>query len=137
VPDISTRNDLEHLLRRFYEQALEDPLLRHVFVDVVHLDLEAHLPRITDFWQRVLFGTGAYDGRPVEVHHRIHERVPLTEAHFARWLELWREAVAADFAGPVADRAVAHATRIASGLLRGLTGSGGVRRLALVACRGG
>lgn len=120
MPDLSTRKDLEHLLRTFYVRALDDPLLRHVFIDVVDLDLEAHLPRITDFWQVVLFNTGTYDGRAMEVHRRIHQRVPLTKAHFTRWLELWREAVTDHYAGPIADQAVVHATRMAAVFLRSL-----------------
>ena len=126
--DITTRADLEHLLRRFYGRALDDPLLGPVFVDVMQMDLEAHLPRITDFWQVVLLRSSSYDGRAMEVHRRIHQLAPLTSAHFARWLELWREAVTDRFAGPVADRAVAHATRMASGFLRDLTGSRPGRR---------
>jgi hemoglobin len=138
MPDISSRDDLERLLRGFYERALADPFLRHVFVDVVGMDLEAHLPRVTDFWQRVLFRTGAYDGRPMEVHQRVHGRVPLTGEHFARWLELWRETVSAQFAGPMADQAVAHANRMASGFLRNLTETAHVpRTLTLVNSGGG
>jgi hemoglobin len=128
MKDITTRADLEHLLRGFYVRALDDPLLRNVFVDVMHMDLEAHLPRITDFWEVVLLRTGSYDGRAMEVHRRIHRLAPLTSAHFARWLELWQETVTACYAGPVAERAVAHATRMASGFLRDLTGSRPVRR---------
>ena len=134
MPDIATRGDLELLLRRFYVSALADPLLRHVFVDVMAMDLEAHLPRITDFWQVVLFRNGSYDGRPMEVHRRIHQRSPLTSAHFTRWLELWQETVEDHYAGPVADQAVAHATRMASGFLRTLTDSRPVQRpLTIVA----
>jgi hemoglobin len=121
VRDLADRDDVEHLLRDFYGRVLQDPLLRHVFVDVVHMDLEAHLPVITDFWQRVLFGLEGYDGSVMAVHRRVHSRVALTEEHFARWLALWREAVDAGFTGPVADTAVAHARRMAAVFLRELT----------------
>ena len=47
MPDLATRDDLEALLRAFYRRAFADPLLGHVFVDVVQMDLEEHLPRIT------------------------------------------------------------------------------------------
>ena len=120
-PDITTRADLDHLLRGFYLRAFDDPLLRHVFVDVVHMDLEAHLPVIADFWQKVLFDEGTYNGRVMAVHRHIHRLSPLTEAHFGRWLQLWREAIDASFSGPVAASAVAHAERMASVFLRNLT----------------
>lgn len=119
--DIAGRDDIELLLRDFYSRALQDPLLRQVFVDVAHMDLEAHLPQITDFWQKVLLDTGTYSGRVMEVHRRIHERIPLTGAHFGRWLVLWRDSVADNHSGPVAEQAVTHAERMTSVFLRNLT----------------
>lgn len=132
VVDLAGRDDLERLLRDFYSRAFEDELLRHVFVDVVHMDLEEHLPKIVDFWQKVLFNTGTYDGRVMEVHRRVHGRVPLTPAHFSRWLELWRASLDAGFAGPVTDQADAHAQRMAAVFLRNLTTPEPARSLSVV-----
>ena len=120
MPDLATRADLELLLRDFYDRAFADPLLGHVFVEVVHMDLEHHLPVITGFWQKVLFNVGTYNGRPMHVHQRIHQLTPLTDAHFTRWLELWRDALDAHFAGPVTEQAAAHATRIAAAFAKNL-----------------
>jgi hemoglobin len=130
--DLATRADVEHLLRTFYTAAFEDPLLRHVFVDVVHMDLDEHLPVITAFWEKVLFNTGTYDGQAMRVHRRIHQRVPLTAAHFDRWLDLWRESLEATFAGPVAERANADARRMAAVFLRNLSKAEPPRSLPVV-----
>lgn len=121
MPDIRGREDLELLLRDFYGRAFADPLLRHVFVDVVHMDLEGHLPLLVAFWDKVLFDVGGYDGRVMAVHREVHRKVPLTGAHFARWLQLWRESLDAHFCGPVAEQADVHARRMASVFLRNLT----------------
>ena len=121
MTDLSTRADLEVLLRDFYQRAFADDLLRHVFVDVVHMDLEEHLPRIAAFWQKVLFDVGGYDGRVMAVHRDVHQRVALTEAHFGRWLELWRASLDAHFVGPVTEQADVHARRMAAVFLRNLT----------------
>lgn len=121
--DITGRGEIELLLRDFYDRAFEDDLLRHVFVDVVHMDLEQHLPVIVDFWEKVLFDTGTYNGQTMDVHRRVHRRVPLTEQHFTRWLQLWRESLDARFSGPVAEQADSHAKRMASVFLRNLTGA--------------
>jgi hemoglobin len=119
--DIGGRDDIERLLREFYGRAFDDPLLRHVFVDVVHMDLEGHLPRIVAFWDKVLFNVGTYDGRVMAVHRQVHHRVALTPAHFTRWLALWRESLDALFSGPVTEQADAHARRMAAVFLRDLT----------------
>ena len=132
MPDLTERDDVERLLRDFYARVLADDLLRHVFVDVVQLDLEAHLPVIIDFWEKVLIDVGSYDGRVMDVHRRVHHCVPLTGKHFSRWLELWRQSLDACFAGPVAEQADAHARRMAAVFLRHLTRGEPERSLPLV-----
>jgi hemoglobin len=136
IHDLAGRDDLEALLRDFYGHALEDPLLRHIFVDVAHMDLEAHLPVICDFWQKVLFNVGTYNGQAMTVHRRINDRAPLTAAHFDRWLALWGEAIDRSFAGPVADAAKAHAKRMAAVFLRQLTEPRGILRSLPLVARG-
>jgi hemoglobin len=113
-PDIATRDDVERLVRAFYGRALTDPQIGFLFTDVAGLDLEAHVPRITDFWETVLLGGGAYRGGAFAPHARLHAKAPLRSGHFARWLVLWRASVTELFAGPVADEAVRHAERVAA-----------------------
>lgn len=132
VRDLACRADLDALLAAFYGRAVVDPRLRPVFVDEMQLDLAVHLPVIAAFWEQVLFRTGSYGGRTMEVHRRIHERIPLTEAHFDRWLELWQSSVDAMFAGPVAEQAKTHATRMASVFQRNLSAEPTPRSLPLV-----
>lgn len=131
--DIAGRADLDALLTAFYGRAMTDPVLRPVFVDEMRLDLDEHLPVIAGFWEFVLFRTGAYSGRTMDVHRRIHQRIPLTAAHFDRWLELWTAAVDETFSGPAAEQAKAHAARMATVFLRNLTAP--PRSLPLVPAR--
>lgn len=131
--DIADRVDLDALLVAFYGRAMVDPVLRPVFVDEMRLDLDEHLPVIGAFWEFVLFRTGTYSGRTMDVHRRIHQRIPLTEAHFARWLELWTTALDETFGGPVAEQAKAHAARMATVFLRNLTAPPGSLPLASAA----
>jgi len=118
--DLRERADVDALLRAFYARVFDDPLLARIFVDVAHMDLEEHLPTIGDFWEKVLFNTAVYNGRAMEVHRRLHRREPLTAAHFARWVQLWDDTVDARHDGPVAERAKAHAARIAVAIQRNL-----------------
>ena len=120
--DLQTRADIDALLREFYRRVFDDELLRHVFVDVAHMNLEQHLPAIGDFWQKVLLNTGVYSGQAMSVHRRLHQREPLTPAHFQRWLDHWIQTVDERHAGPVAAAARSHALRIADALRRNLAG---------------
>lgn len=135
--DIAGRADLDALLTAFYGQALADPVLRPVFVDEMRLDLDEHLPVIAAFWEHVLFRTGAYSGRTMDVHRRIHQRIPLTAVHFDRWLALWQASVDQLFAGPVAEQAKAHAVRMAGVFLRNLAAPPALRSLPLAPARPG
>lgn len=112
-PDIASRDDIVRVLRDFYAAAFADDLLGPVFLDVARMDLEAHLPRLADFWEVALLRSGSYRGNALAPHRTLHEQFPLTAAHFERWTALWAVAVETTFSGPVARRAVVNAERIA------------------------
>ncbi|MGA5064647.1 group III truncated hemoglobin [Streptomyces exfoliatus] len=120
--DIRDRDDLDVLLRRFYGAAFADPLIGPFFTEIAGTDLELHLPRITDFWERALFRTAAYGRDAFAPHAALHSARPLTAAHFGRWVQLWRATVDGLHAGPRAERAKAQGERIALAMLRRLAG---------------
>ncbi|HEY7009700.1 MAG TPA: group III truncated hemoglobin [Jatrophihabitantaceae bacterium] len=120
--DIRDRHDIAALLRDFYGRAFRDELLGPVFVDIAHMDLEAHLPVMCDFWETVLFRAGTYRGNALRPHQRLHARARLTPTHFRRWLALWRTTVDDRHAGPKAELAKLQATRIAEAMSRRITG---------------
>jgi hemoglobin len=111
--DIENRADCERLVRTFYSRALEDPVIGYIFTDVAQLDLEAHVPRITSFWETILLGARSYGGGAFRPHAAVHAKSPLRKGHFERWLELWRTTVDELFAGPRAELAKSHAERVA------------------------
>jgi hemoglobin len=122
VADIDTRDDVECLVRAFYGKALTDPMIGFLFTDVAKLDLEAHVPVITDFWATMLLGEKSYGGGAFAPHVSLHRKAGLKAPHFERWLWLWRGTVDELFAGPVADEAKAHANRVAAAFYRRLAG---------------
>ena len=113
-PDIATRADLELLIRDFYGRAMADPFIGFIFTDVAKLDLEAHVPKITDFWETVLLGARSYSGGAFRPHYALNEKVRLRYGHFARWLALWTLTIHDHFEGPKAEEAKAHAIRVAT-----------------------
>jgi len=113
MADIETRDDCERLVRAFYARAMTDPMIGYLFVDVAKLDLEAHVPRITAFWETILLGARSYGGGAFGPHARVHAQSPMRGGHFARWLELWSSTVDELFAGPRAELAKSHARRVA------------------------
>jgi hemoglobin len=113
VKDIESRDDVERLVRAFYGRALEDPFIGFIFTDVARLDLEAHVPQITSFWETILLGAQSYSGGAFRPHAALHMKARLRAGHFERWLALWRETVDELFAGERAELAKSHALRVA------------------------
>jgi hemoglobin len=111
--DIETRDDCERLVRAFYGRAFEDPIIGFLFTDVAKLDLEAHVPRITSFWETILLGAQSYGGGAFRPHAALHMKAPLRRAHFDQWVNLWSSTVDELFAGERAELAKAHAIRVA------------------------
>ena len=76
---------------RFYADARRDPVIGPVFNRVIAPEAwPHHLDLIADFWSSMLLGTGRYAGRPMPKHMAILE---LSDAHFMRWLALFRRTV--------------------------------------------
>jgi hemoglobin len=113
LTDIDTRADCERLVRAFYERALTDDLIGFLFTDIAKLDLEGHIPQITSFWETILLGAQSYSGGAFRPHAEINAQVRMKSGHFERWLTLWRQTVDEGFAGPRAELAKSHATRVA------------------------
>jgi hemoglobin len=111
--DIETREDCERLVRGFYGRALTDPVIGFLFTDVAHLDLEAHVPVVTSFWETILLGARSYSGGAFHPHAALNAKARLREGHFRRWLLLWHATVDELFAGPRAAQAKSHADRVA------------------------
>lgn len=79
------------IVDRFYADARRDPVIGPVFNRVIAPGAwPHHLATIADFWSSMLLGTGRYAGRPMPKHMAIPE---LSDAHFMRWLALFRSTV--------------------------------------------
>lgn len=115
--DIGSRDDIESLVREFYELALRDDVIGYIFTDVARLDLGKHLPVIADFWEMMLLGGESFPAKygrsPMSAHIDLNEREKLKAEHFDRWLELFGETVDGLFEGPTAELAKIRAAAIA------------------------
>lgn len=112
--DIETRTDIETLMRSFYELLLVDEMVGFLFTEVVVLDMDEHLPKLTDFWEDQLLGTNNYSGNPLMIHKRLHDRSALRAEFFDRWLLLFNQTVDTLFSGPKASLAKERAQSIAT-----------------------
>ncbi len=112
--DIQSREDIEILIRNFYDRVLKDEVIGFIFTDISHVNWEKHLPIMYDFWENVVFYTGKYSGDPMNVHRHLNKLFPLKSEHFNRWTLLFNTAVDELFTGENAERAKQRALSIAT-----------------------
>lgn len=113
-PDLTSRADIHDLVVAFYREVVFDDVLAPVFTEVAEVDWAEHIPRLIDYWCRVLLGQPGYAGALLASHRHVHDIEPLRPEHFERWLALWGACLDQGWAGPTADRARTHAARIGS-----------------------
>lgn len=119
--DIADRDDIEKLVRNFYRQAAMDDVLGPVF-QAAHVNWQAHVETLIEFWSWQLLGQRGYEGQPLRAHEAVHERTPLSDAHYERWLELFCDTVDESFVGPLAEVAKVRGRKMAAAMQRLLSG---------------
>nr|WP_245710961.1 group III truncated hemoglobin [Citreimonas salinaria] len=102
---------LTELVHGFYARVRSDPDLGPIFSDRI-TNWEPHLEKMVAFWSSVALMTGRYHGAPVPKHAGL----PVTWAHFERWLELFRETADEVCTPEGAAHVVERAERIARSL---------------------
>src|SRR5215469_4680471 len=104
---VGGRERISNLLRHFYADVRQDPLIGPIFNAQIK-DWEEHLEVITNFWETVIGGPRNY-ARPMPMKHLpLH----LREEHFERWLFLWRANCRAQLPADVARDMIGLANHI-------------------------
>jgi len=112
--DIKDRADLQLLVDTFYTKVRADETIGYLFNEVAQVNWEQHLPRMYDFWENILFQTGGFKGNPMVAHVQLHQKSPLSAAHFARWQQLFLTTVDELFEGDKAELIKQRARSIAT-----------------------
>ena len=108
---IQGREGISNLLRRFYADVRQDPLIGPIFNSQIK-DWKHHLEVIGSFWETLLGGSRSY-ARPMPMKHLP---LQLTQEHFERWLFLWQANCRAQLPADVAREMIDLAHHIAGRL---------------------
>lgn len=116
--DISNKEDIELIIKSFYEQTRTDETIGFFFSGTIPMNWDEHLKKMCAFWENVLFFTGEYEGTPLTTHQRINQEHPTTPAHFEKWTQLFNKTVDGLFSGENADKMKQHAKAIANVMMQ-------------------
>ncbi len=97
--DIQAKEDLAFLMEAFYSKLLVDELVGYIFNDVAKINLEEHLPSLTNFWENMLFQPNGYRKNVMGIHLDLNAKEKLQPQHFERWLSLLNETVRENYEG--------------------------------------
>ncbi len=104
LPDIeNNKTDIKLLVDSFYNKVQHNELLANVFVTIMQVNWDKHLPTMYQFWEFILFHTGDYKNAPFPVHEHVNQKIKLTPLHFDTWINLFNQNVDALFYGKNAD----------------------------------
>jgi hemoglobin len=107
--DITTIDDIKHLVNSFYDAAKKDVLIGPVFNAKVK-DWDKHLNIMYTFWETVILDAYTYKGSPFNQHKDL----PIDKEHFDRWVSLFSKIVDENFTGTNANNAKQRAQQFAT-----------------------
>lgn len=102
--DIQNKEDIQKLMKAFYETLLKDDVVGYIFTEVAKIDLQEHLPHIVNFWNNALFHTGGYKNNVTQIHKNLNAQETLKEEHFEQWLAILDQTVDQHHQGEIAEK---------------------------------
>ncbi|WP_062062164.1 group III truncated hemoglobin [Aquimarina longa] len=114
MKDITSRQDIEFLMKAFYKNAFDNPVIGVFFTKIAKINLQEHIPEITDFWEQQLFRTGTYKKNVMQIHKQLNTKKKFDKTHFDTWLSLFHKTVDNNFKGQKAELIKTRALSIAT-----------------------
>ena len=98
--DLQNRDDVAKLVHSFYDKIRINEEIGPFFNETIH-DWDAHLEKLTDFWESNLFAVRNYYGNPPQVHVEVDQKFhhAVNPDIFGLWLNLWFETLEELFEG--------------------------------------
>jgi hemoglobin len=119
-----TEESIHLLVDTFYDSVRKDNVLGPVFEKVLAGRWATHMPRMYDFWSKILLRTRRFHG---DVYVKHMALAGITEEHFVHWLTLFKRAVTDIYHEETANKIFKIADSIAESLQLGFFGERRVR----------
>ena len=105
MKEITTREDIELLIKEFYSKVSQDENLGYIFNDVIKINWDRHIPNLVNFWETILLDKFSYHNNTMGVHFDVNQKIKLEPIHFRTWLTLFDATVDEYFQGEKAELA--------------------------------
>lgn len=123
--DLDTLVEIVELVTRQYADVVQDELLAPYFTfGPDHLDWQAHIGSVADYWEHVVLLAPDYDIDVLEGHRHLHDHHAFTPELFDRWLQIFTDTVDGGWNGPRASLAKKRATGMSRAMANRYLGHG-------------
>ena len=83
-----------------------------VFLRDANIDVSVHLPTISLYWQKMLWGDRQYDTNMMKKHRVINSKNPLKTMHYRRWIDYFEQTAKESFSGEYTEKALRIANAV-------------------------
>ena len=77
-----------------------------VFLRDANIDVSAHLPTISLYWQKMLWGDRQYSTNMMKKHRAINVKSRFKTVHYQRWLGYFEQTAKESFSGEYTEKAL-------------------------------
>lgn len=113
MEDINNRNDINNIVKKFYDKAIPDKIIGHFFTQIIPINWKEHIETVINFWDSIIFGTSEYKNNPMTAHIHMNTLSKMEKKHFERWLQLWTNTINENYKGNTATELINRANSIA------------------------
>ena len=114
MKDKQNREDIKQLIDSFYAEVRKNKRLSFLFDETAKVDWVAHLPRMYNFWESILFDKALFNGNPMKKHKQLNQMAKLKAEDFDIWLGIFKTNIDKQFKGAVVEKAKQRAESIAT-----------------------
>jgi len=110
--DLDTPQNIDSFVASFYEKLLKDDIMAPIFLSDANIDVSAHLPTISLYWQKMLWGDRQYDTNMMKKHRAVNVKKRFKTMHYQRWIGYFEQTAKESFAGEYTEKALRIANAV-------------------------
>jgi len=112
LPDLDNPQNIDVFIASFYDKLLSDDVMAPLFLRDAGIVVATHLPTISLYWQKMLWGDKQYATNMMNKHRAVHAKTGFTADHYHRWLDYFEQTATGSFAGEYTDKALRIANAV-------------------------
>ncbi|OUS32143.1 hypothetical protein A9Q99_01690 [Gammaproteobacteria bacterium 45_16_T64] len=116
--DLDTVKNIDAFVHSFYQKLLDDEVMSPLFLKHAAIDVTEHLPTISLYWQKMLWGDTQYNNHMMSMHRKIDAKHTFNEQHYQRWLDYFKQTASESYDGFYTNKALRIAEKVVANMMK-------------------